>query len=461
MTLARFLLLLWCFYQPLALANGYGLILTISDYAPPGKSGDDLEGVKHDYKHALNIMSKMGVPANNIVHLSDQQVTEQGIINAFEFYQKLNDNDDLVIYYSGHGRRWEDSKSATGCKEGLAAYDKKFDLESFRNMISDIASRVNSVTVLLDSCFSGGLEVANSRSVTNDELEAKGKGQCEPINVGASKFRGRANNSEDLASFLSQGRKEITVLTASDDREVSWTMPANSLGSVASYAWASCISNSEADRDQSGLITAAELKVCSQQKVNGLLPASKRQTMKLSGNEDAVMVAAPNVNSSQSFSITAAMDNIYASRNSRFQLQLQSKQSQYQIGKDDMQLKVNSAREGYLYVLVSGTINQDMCLLFPNQLSLDTGNRVGASIPYSLPNNSNWQIPVLGPKGKDRFLAIVTQQPLQLEQSLLSEGKCISDHKTISGFYHALMQANKAQGKQAYAAAQLWVTEYD
>src|SRR5260221_13851784 len=85
------------------LADAHALIMTIGEYregVPP------LAGVKYDGDSARAIAKRMGVKDENLRHYKDGELTYDGMVKAFdELESRVADNDQVFIYYSGHGGR--------------------------------------------------------------------------------------------------------------------------------------------------------------------------------------------------------------------------------------------------------------------------------------------------------------------------------------------------------------------
>jgi len=91
-----------------------------------------------------------------IDRLLDAQATRVGILTALERYKKLSKNDNLLIYYAGHGTF--DEKSGEGYWIPVDARDSKWDWVS-NSQIRQVIGQIPAKHTLLvaDSCFSGGL----------------------------------------------------------------------------------------------------------------------------------------------------------------------------------------------------------------------------------------------------------------------------------------------------------------
>jgi hypothetical protein len=84
------------------LPSNHALIITVSEY-----QRSPLPGVLTDRKLGIELAERFGVPAQNIVELSERQVTREGLIQALkDMNQLLLPGDKLFVYFSGHGARF-------------------------------------------------------------------------------------------------------------------------------------------------------------------------------------------------------------------------------------------------------------------------------------------------------------------------------------------------------------------
>lgn len=81
------------------------------------------------------------------------------------------------------------------------------------------------------------------------------------------------------------------------------------------------------------------------------------------------------------------------------------------VGNLELTVSISSVRSGYLTLLQRGTDGKED-VLFPN--ALDKDNRIEADKPLSLPRE-HWKLRAAPPAGEGRLLALVTEQPLDLQ----------------------------------------------
>jgi len=200
-------------------SNVYGIFMGISDYEG---SGSDLPYCAEDASNLARAMTTgVGMSSSNAILLTDSQATTGNFRNAVSTMAGRVDSDDiLVIFYSGHGSRVDRSggyeqADPDGKDETLYLYDGHL----FDNEMSEMLDAVDAGTILLvlDSCFSGGF--------AKDVISRPGR-------------MGLFSSEEDVTSMVA-GK-----FTA---------------GGYLAYFIAEAVEQKLADEDQDGAITALEL----------------------------------------------------------------------------------------------------------------------------------------------------------------------------------------------------------
>jgi hypothetical protein len=82
------------------------------------------------------------------------------------------------------------------------------------------------------------------------------------------------------------------------------------------------------------------------------------------------------------------------------------------VGRDGLDFSVTSSHDGYLYLIMLGSDNKSLYLLFPNDLDQDNVIKAGAAL--KLPRRK-WEILAQGPSGTDKMLAVVVESPRDLK----------------------------------------------
>jgi hypothetical protein len=381
--------------------SNHALIITVSEYLK-----SPLPGVLTDRKLGIELARRLGVPPENIVELSEQQVTRDGLKQAFaDMNQSIMPGDKLYVYFSGHGARYL-SKATGLCTESLVMQDMHVVTNTeFAAMIRPLSAKTDKTIVMLDSCHSGGVAAAaGSRSLTS-QWRAKfspeaSSPQCSvAVNLGSYAL----NRGIDLHTT----DHNMVILAAARNNEVAWD---TSKGGAMTYNFEQCLAGGAADANHSGSLSMQELTDCVQARLDKTQEASALQHPTLAGNADLVPAltgtpgaapAAPDIDT------LASMNDIYGQRDDRWQVAAQLKSSTLKIGAN-LSIAVRSQRDGYVYLFYRGTQPDSFYLLFPNQL--DSANDIKAGQEMQLPRQ-DWSVKALGPRGTDHLLVMVTDAP--------------------------------------------------
>jgi hypothetical protein len=394
-----------------ALAETHALIMTIGAY----RAGiTRLEGVVHDAASARVIARKMGVKDPNVRVYRDEQLTLQGMRAAFEeLYNRIGNDDQVFIYYSGHGGRERVTTPAERCAESLITVDGQnfLDVEMEQNL-KRLSQKAHRMVVFLDACHSGGATtraapVEKAAGVTPKYFARSGAEACErPVNV-VTRALGAASRSSG------SGADNYVYIAAARDNEVSLDMAQS--GGVATQAWRECIEGAAVDRDGSGGISAAEIQACAQQRINAQLKNLKGflpHHVTITGNDNAVLAFSERAPEKPAAAAEPAahgtLKDIYANRDDRRVVTLKSGKPVFRINRDEVDFTLTSSHAGHLYLLMVGSDGKTFDMLFPN--SLDQSNLVAAGESLRLPR-ANWTIKAGGPAGKNHLLALVAESP--------------------------------------------------
>jgi hypothetical protein len=442
-------------------AKIHALIMTISEY----QAGiPQLRGVKYDAQNARDIAHSMGVKDEDIRELHDQQLTLRGMNQAFDdLIGEIGPNDDVFIYYSGHGGRQYIREPVERCAESLITVDGYgFTDSDLKEKLDKLSGRARKMVVLLDACHSGGaisrsLRAGGGKSALfESKYWSKGDADAcaKPVNVlTRSITRG--------IGVPGSGAQNYIYIAAARDNEVSFDQPGK--GGVATQAWMKCIESDAHDVDGSGAITAEEVRQCAQQKIDLTLkdaPDLLPHHIVITGNSGAVMKlddastqsdVVPNVaeNSIVQPSAPAAaqtmpaasisavppaptanagassapsqvntaepagvpyrtLQDIYNNRDDRRLVTLRMAKQSLRIGQDTLDFTLTSSHAGYVYLLMVGSDGQAFDMLFPNKIDGDNYLEAGQQIRLPRPN---WQVMAQGPEGKDHLLVIVADAP--------------------------------------------------
>lgn len=153
--------------------NGHALVVGIANY-PQGirsLSGSILNDSNAFYETLTS--QSCGYPTEQVRHFKDEEATKNNIVGALEsLAQNTSNEDTVVIYFSGHGKRNEQG-GTTG--QYLVPYDtslrdpEKTAIrgEDFTHLIQAIPA--DRVIVFFDCCHAGG--IGEAKTPEEDEFE--------------------------------------------------------------------------------------------------------------------------------------------------------------------------------------------------------------------------------------------------------------------------------------------------
>lgn len=430
------------FSKPPAVA-AHALIMTIGDYQG---NIPKLKGVPFDTATATEIARRMGVPQANIRALSDGQLTLEGMRKAFdELESKLGGDDQVFIYYSGHGgRQLVQEEGVERCAESLITVEgQPFTDAEMEDRLKRLSAKSQKTIVFLDACHSGGV---TTRSVGNAPFAPKsytaGQSCVKPTNM--------LTRSINAPKPAGSGGANFVHIAAARDSEVSLDQPGR--GGVASQAWLACLAGAAKDTDGSGGLSAGEIQACAQDRINdklknvqGFLPhhvsvnGNPSMVLSYAAKDTGVAVPAPALVPAPAAvpvplanvgvvaapapaaapvsapaapvakpSTLAALQDIYNSRDDRRLVTLTAAKPALKIGVDTVDFTLTSREGGYVYLVMVGSDGETFDLLFPNQI--DRNNMIEPGGTMRLPRPA-WQLSAEGPPGKNTLLAIVTDNP--------------------------------------------------
>jgi len=409
-----------------ASAETHALIMTISTYNVPGVP--PLKGVVQDAASAREIARRLGVKEGNMTFLRDGQLDWKGMNAAFDRLQeRIAPNDDVFIYYSGHGGRQLVKDPEQRCAESLITVDGygfvDTDLEA---KLKTLSRKANKMVVFLDACHSGGVttRAVGARFAPKYMSRAGGDACQTPVNV-LKKNIGSGTRS------VGSGAQNYVYIAAARDNEVSLDEPGK--GGVATQAWHQCVSGAARDLDGSGGLSAAEVQACAQDIIDRKLrnvPGFTTHHISITGNSRSVLgfverpttvvqapasapsvqvpTPAPSAPAPVVVSPVNTLRDIYSQRDDRRIVTVTMPEPRVKIGRDKVEFTVSSSHPGYLYLLMVGSDGKAFDVLFPNQL--DRSNQVEAGQTLRLPR-PNWEVLAGGPPGTTQLLAIVADAP--------------------------------------------------
>ena len=405
--------------------SAHALILTISDY---GNGIPPLPGVTHDADSAVLMARSLGVPDANMTALRDGALTLEGMRAALDALEaRVMPNDEVFLYYSGHGTRLEANDGrAAHCADALVTADARalMDVE-LHDRLERISSKARRLVVFLDACFSGGV---TTRAAVDDRLTGKfwAKSGAQTCALPSNALTRGLDNARP-----GDGKLNYIHIAAARNDEVA--LDDGSRGGLATLAWLDCLSGGARDSNGSSGLSADELAECAQPEIARAAAGNTHYStphLTLTGNTrmvlaapietppDPAVVATPPptatvmatqpVPPSVEPSAVAALKDILANRDDRRTVHLGSDKPIYKIRKDFVHLNLKSSHAGYVYLLMVGSDGKSFDMLFPNKK--DQHNHILAGETWELPH-SGWGIRAGGPAGRDYLLAIVCDNP--------------------------------------------------
>jgi hypothetical protein len=178
----------------------------------------------------------------------------------------------VLIYFSGHGTRL----SAAGrCSEGLITYTPGAytvaDLlseEDLARYTQPISQKADKLITLFDSCFSGGVLAARTRSLAQDlgirPRFSPAASECSvPVND---------RNTRSFAPVMTRlgaAQENFVQIAAANYNEVSWDFP--TIGGLATHSLTQCLLGDASDLNRSGAVSLDEVRQCAQAKVDAAM----------------------------------------------------------------------------------------------------------------------------------------------------------------------------------------------
>src|SRR5258706_1529839 len=273
-----------------AAAETHALIMTISNYQVPGVP--PLKGVAQDGASAKEIARRLGVKESNITFMNDGELTHQGMGAAFDkLTDRIAPNDNVFIYYSGHGGRSLVQDPQDRCAESLITVEGRGFVDTdVEAKLKTLSRKANKMVVFLDACHSGGVTTRAASARFSPKYFRPRGGEAEacstPVNV-LKRNIGVGRRS------VGSGAQNYTYIAAARDNEVSLDEPGK--GGVATQAWLECVRGKARDLDGSGAITADEVQTCAQNLIEEKLRGAQGFTphhISITGNTRAVLAFA-------------------------------------------------------------------------------------------------------------------------------------------------------------------------
>ena len=244
--------------------DAVAIIIGIQNYKRVSKADFANNDAKEFYEYAIR---GLGIKPENIKLLLDEDADEIEIVKAFQNWlplQVTKNKTDVFVFYSGHGLPSEDGQSLYFLPYGV---DKQFLSRTAvgqKDVVSALqASKPKSVTMFIDSCYSG-------LSRTGETLLASAR----PISL----------KSKDIGY-----PPEFTVISASSPDQISSSSPELQHGIFSFYLMKGM--EGDADINKDGKITAGEMQQYVSDKVQRqAMSMNRKQEPQLIGDANRVLV---------------------------------------------------------------------------------------------------------------------------------------------------------------------------
>ena len=452
--------------------NRSALIIGVGEYGYSGAT--PLAGVKHDMVSAAKIATAMGIPENNVKYLRNSQATKANILESLkQLGDTSGEGSRTFVYFSGHGTR---QPAGNECVEGLLTYEgSTISNQEFASATQKIAKASDKFITLVDACHSEGVVPPKTRALLKDQLTPKfykKTGTTADACSVISNYKTRSLLPE--VTKLGALKENFVQVSSSRPDEVSFDEPDK--GGLATQGIRDCLLGQAKDTNQSGAVTLEEVQQCAQRFVDGRLknvPGIKPHHITVTGNRNLipvqrpptvvavatppveppkpvvapptppVIVAAPApatqpqpqppITSSPPVAIPASekippqepllaslatLKDIEQQRNPRRVVDVKLSKPVMKIGKDSLDLSINSSHDGYIYMILLGSDAKSFYVLYPN--GLDKNNVIKAGQTVRIPR-PDWEVKAVGPVGTNNLLVLVSDRPRKLNTLTMAE----------------------------------------
>ncbi len=244
--------------------DAVAIIIGIQNYKKIPKSNYSNDDARVFAEYANKVL---GVKQQNIKVLIDDEADNAEIYRAFQNWLPIKvkkNKTDIYVFYSGHGLPSDDGNSLFFLPHGA---DRDFINKTAINQSEIIAAlqstQPNSVTMFIDSCYSG-------LTRTGDALLASAR----PIVI-------KSKNVEYPTNF--------TVISASSPEQISWSSAELKHGIFSYYLMKGM--EGDADENKDGKITAGEIQTYLADMVpKQAMTMNRKQMPQLTGDANRVLV---------------------------------------------------------------------------------------------------------------------------------------------------------------------------
>jgi len=385
----------------------------------------NLTGIELDIDTINNFARTIGYQPDKIKTLLNEQVTKANIETAFSNFLSdgVTENDNILIYYSGHGVQIADTSNdeQDGRDEALTLYALDVLPEGYSGIVTDDELSVllaslpsRKVTMIVDACHSGTVTRGITESI---DLSSKAYGQTQ-FQAKALPYRGPRGVSRGLGakdvSIESSSTGVVTLSAAQDNEQALATVRGSTFTLALNEALQLWGSNASISTIMGTAKDIIDQRVDKQHIFRPNLTGDKNRFEQPIRVDDSL--ASPRVNWSDATAMASRIKPITA----------QLSQRNY-IENDLVSLTLSIPSNGYLNVL--GVDGDDaLVLLYPNRF--DANNRVTAGT-LTLPGSRNFEWAAQAPWGNNLLVALFSKEKVNLYQSSLQKnvnGDSTSDY---------------------------------
>ncbi len=420
--------------------------------------------------------------ANTRVLQDQQATKEGILEALRELGEATADGARTFVYYSGHGTRWQDGQVGGCVEGLLTYDYKVITNGEIAAITKKLSDKADKFLSMFDACHAAGVapQLAGTRALGVTTLTPKffmkagaGANACnQPTNL---RTRGLLGESTRLGALP----ENFVQITSSLATEVSFDEPGK--GGIATQAVRDCLLGKATDSNASGAVSMAEIQQCAQKIVNQRLQNNvdvSPSHVTVSGNRNLIPVQRPKPPAvtpapqvvalapvvqtpapvpvpvptpvpdqpappppppvaapvpppapappapvkppkpEPALASLATLKDIEQQRNPKRVVKVSLSKAALKIGRDELDFKVTSSHDGYVYLVMLGSDAKSFYILFPN--SLDGDNRISAGKPLRLPK-PDWAVKAAGPAGTDQLLVMVSDSPRKLDGLTLAE----------------------------------------
>ncbi len=261
-----FILGLCLVFQPLNLmASKRALIIGIDTYS---NGVPKLNGPEFDAQNMRDFLLQYGkYKKGNIKLLVNNDATRNNILNQFDIlFDISNKDDDILIYYSGHGSQMEDLDNDEDDRldETIVPVDTVLKNKKYINMISDdeVREKISSIEAaeilfIIDSCHSGTM--TRSMGFESNDLVSAGKTIYPELNISITLEESYQYRRKE-STFVNTGSDaNISVWTAVSSAQLAFTDTESKKGSLFTNRFIKGLTEKKADYNRDGIILNYEL----------------------------------------------------------------------------------------------------------------------------------------------------------------------------------------------------------